>query len=338
MRKIKRKKYYIVFLSLVLLSLFFANYRYPFFYNINGPWKFGYNKASNFNKDLIINQKNVFSINNLTDKGNSVFLADPFFIFRNDTIFVFVENQIKDDNANIDLFLLIDTLMIHKGTILDPPYHTSYPQVFSYQSKYYMLPESKRANNLILYKSDKFPYNWSISDTLIKNVRIKDATLMINDQLNILITCNDNLELLMYCSNSLFDGWEECNNYKKYFGNEVRPAGRIINIGGKNFIPMQNLSHGYGTSVSLYEIIITDDFIDLKRSRKKFLKPQIGEKSFNSSMHHIDIQKINDEFIYFYDGQSLNKKAFSLKRSIKYNILDLKSFFYTLIFKIKNNK
>ena len=210
--------------------------------------------------------------------------------------------------------------------------HISYPHVFIYNNEYYMLPETKRSNNLLLYKSDSFPYDWSISDTLIKNIRVKDPTIMIGENSHVIFTCNDKLELIMYCSDTLFSGWKECENYTKYFGNEVRPAGRIFKVNDKIFIPMQNLKLSYGTSVSLYEIVIRNNSIKLIKEMSEFLAPQIGKQHFNSSMHHIDIQEHNGSYIYFYDGRSLINKSFSLKRSLKYNYLDLKSIIYDIIF------
>ena len=65
--------------------------------------------------------------------------------------------------------------------------HISYPQVFFYNNDYYMLPETKRSNNLLLYKSDSFPYKWSISDTLMKNIRVKDPTIMIGENHHVIL-------------------------------------------------------------------------------------------------------------------------------------------------------
>ena len=46
----------------------------------------------------------------------------------------------------------------------------------------------KQKSNVILFKATNFPYDWVASDTLIKNVRFKDATLLSMDELNVIIT------------------------------------------------------------------------------------------------------------------------------------------------------
>lgn len=326
-----RKNIFIITILSILLTLLFINQKYPFFYNISGPWIIGFNRINTLSEEIPIDQNNIISSEDIKN-SESLFLADPFFIIENDSIYLFVENQEKNKAANIDLFIIADSSIDHKGTILDMETHISYPQVFFYDNDYYMLPETKRSNNLLLYKSNSFPYKWSISDTLMKNIRVKDPTIMIGENYHVIFTCNDDLELIMYCSDTLFSGWEECENYTKYFGNEVRPAGRIFEVNDKTFIPMQNQKLGYGTSVSLFEIVIKDNSIKLIKEMSGFLTPQIGKQHFNSSMHHIDIQEHNGSYIYFYDGRSLINKSFSLKRSLKYNYLDLKSIIYDIVF------
>ena len=116
-----------------------------------------------------------------------------------------------------------------------------------------MLPETKRSNNVLLYKALDFPYQWVIKDTLIKN-QLADPTLLITGDKYIIITCDNDHELFMYCSDNLFNNWSECNNYKKKFGNEVRRGGRVIKRNNRFFIPMQNMDKAYGTSLTLYEI------------------------------------------------------------------------------------
>ena len=142
-----KKKYFFKFFStFIIILIIIANYRYPFFYNVNSPWIIGYNYSKNFEKSLNISQNNIISlasINNEYNQEESIFLADPFFIQKNDTIFIFVENAIKNDNAVIDLFILNNGEVLHKGTILDPPFHISYPQVFMHDDQYYMLPKQK---------------------------------------------------------------------------------------------------------------------------------------------------------------------------------------------------
>lgn len=317
---------------MLIILLLILNYRYPFIKNENLPWVVGYNSSENFLDNLAINQQNIIS-SDLTksfDIGKeSRFLADPFFIIKNDTTYIFVENQIEGEGAVIGLFKKYQDDIVYEGTILDPSFHISFPQVFKYENDFYMLPETKRSNNVLLYKSNSFPYDWTVIDTLIKNVRYKDPAILIMDSLNFIFTCNDDLELFVYCSDNVFEGWTECDNYKKKYGNEIRAGGRIFKHNQRYYLPMQNLNKAYGTSITLYEISISEEGVRLIRRNENFIKPQIGKKYFNSAMHHIDIQKHADKYIYYYDGQNLDKKKFNIRRSIALNFYDFKNFIPT---------
>jgi len=299
---------------------------------MNLPWEVGYNISKRIDNKLRISQQNIITsidILNTDNENESSSLADPFFIIHNDTIFLFVENKIKGE-AVIDLFRSYKNDIVHVGTVLDPAFPTSFPQVFKYGNDFYMLPETKRSNNVLLYKSNSFPYDWSVSDTLIKNVRFKDPAILITDSLNLIFTCNDDLELFIYCSDNIFEGWVECDNYEKKYGNEVRAGGRIFSYNEKYYLPIQNLNKAYGTSLTLYEVSISKKGIRLIKRNENFIGPQKGELHFNSAMHHLDVQKYEDSFIYYYDGQNFDSKRFSFKRSLKYNLLDFKSFMFSL--------
>ena len=102
--------------------------------------------------EIRIDQNKIISIENIDNNENSIFIADPFYIEVNDSIYIFVEHQKLHENATIDLFVLSDIELSYRGTILNPKHHISYPQVFKYQEDYYMLPETKRANNVLYIK------------------------------------------------------------------------------------------------------------------------------------------------------------------------------------------
>ena len=330
----KIKNFLQILIAMTFISLVIANYRYPFFYNKNLPWEVGYNISQKLDNQLSINQQNIISsidIINTDHEIESKFIADPFFIIKDDTTFLFVENQINGDGAVIDLFKKFNNDVVYGGTILNPEFHISFPQVFKYEDEFYMLPETKRSNNVLLYKSNAFPYDWNVSDTLIKNVRYKDPAILIMDSLKIIFTCNDDLELFVYCSDNIFEGWKECDDYKKKYGNEVRAGGRIINYNERYYLPMQNMREAYGTSLTLYEISNSQKGIRLIKRIENLISPQKGELHFNSAMHHLDFQKYNDNYVYYYDGQNFDRKQFSFKRSIKLNLLDFKNIVIKLL-------
>ena len=55
----------------------------------------------------------------------------------------------------------------YKQVVLDEPFHLSYPYVFKWKNDYYMLPESRQAKSVRLYKAVDFPTKWSFVGTLL---------------------------------------------------------------------------------------------------------------------------------------------------------------------------
>jgi hypothetical protein len=323
-----RTKFLLVFITTIIGLILLMNYRYPFLTSNSEGWSVGYNSLQSIKSTLNISSENIITskgLNRFNKNDESVFLADPFFIVKNDTTFLFVENQIKNDNARIDVFVSVKNKKYeYKGIALDAPFHLSYPQVFTHEKKYYMIPETKRSNQVLLYSTSNFPYDWIVKDTLIKNVRYKDPTLLILKNDFFLFTVDDNLNLYIYRSKTLGGPWKKFDNHTKIKGNEARPGGRVFKVGENYFLPMQNLQNGYGSGVSLYSISFEKERLKLQRVFPWFLSNKEHVKWFNKGMHHVDIQKQGNGFYAVYDGDKKgNKKVFNWKRTIKYNLIDL---------------
>ena len=97
---------FILSLTLCIIFILHINSKYPFFYNLNGPWVIGFNKTTSVKEKLIINQNNIISVDNLKYELDAELLADPFFLFKKDSIFLFVEKAMKDENTVVVLLLV----------------------------------------------------------------------------------------------------------------------------------------------------------------------------------------------------------------------------------------
>ena len=62
------------------------------------------------------------------------------------------------------------------------------------------------------------------------------------------------------------------------------------------------------------------------------MKRQDAIEAFNAGMHQLDIQDIDGEFYYVYDGNQLNSKKTKLNiiGALKMNFLDVKQWFNNL--------
>ncbi len=329
-----KKKIYIFFGTLVLtgiLILIIFNYRYPFISPNGGPWSVGFTASSNIFPAVKVNMENIIThkyIDSLIPEAID-YIADPFYIKEGGVFYIFVELK-GEGNADIALLTSTDGENYrYNGIVLDEDFHLSYPQVFKHQEEFYMIPETSGSNQVLLYRAENFPYGWRISDTLIKNRSLKDPSLLISEDLNLIVAVDDDLKQYMFTADSLNGNWMEAKNYEQRWGNETRPGGRFFKVDNIWYLPLQNRTMGYGTGISIYKLEIENDRLELGLAEKMYLGSQQEIEWFNRGMHHLDIQKNGDEYYMVYDGnRKLNgDNSFQYKQTIKFNLIDTYNYF-----------
>ncbi len=325
------KKFLLLFFFSILALAIILNYRVPFFRQCGGPWSISFGESSHFPDDIPVKENAIYSMNELKQLNDSTqFLADPFFIKEKDTLYLFVEHKKINPHAQIAVLTSTDGKNYHyRGIVLKQPFHLSYPQVFKYRNEHYMIPESKGANAILLYKAYHFPFDWRICDTLVKNVQFKDPTVFLSDTLNIMVASDDHLNMYMYEADSLLGKWKLHKHPLVISGSEARGGGRIIANKKGLILPIQNGSNGYGYGLSLYQLEFRDGNYTIDRIKPFFLHPHADIKAFNAGMHQFDMQRIGNKYYYVYDGNCLtsSNKRWNLKASLKMNSLDLKNWF-----------
>lgn len=326
------KKRYLLGLLFFVVLLAIINYRTPFMRQDGGGWSLGYGFSATYPDKMVIDKKAVYSIEMLKaqDKG-TVFLADPFFVKEKDTFYLFFEHKTKKSNADIGLLTSVDGKNYqYQGTVLTQKFHLSYPQVFKYKNDFYMVPESKQANAVLLYKAQKFPYDWSVCDTLIPNVQLVDPSIYLSDSLNIMVASDYAKNMYVYEADSLFGKWKLHKKPIALIGTESRAGGRFFADAKGLILPVQDFSNGYGCGLSLYRFSFKNGNYTVKRDKKNFLMAQANIKEFNAGMHQLDIQRLDDtHYYYVYDGNRLdsNSKTLNIWGPLKWNYLDVKNWF-----------
>lgn len=298
-----------------------------------GPWSIGFGSSPLSLKALnVLENKHIYSFTDLKkiEKSTS-FLADPFFIKEKDTFYLFFELQKNKPNAEIALMTSVNGVDYdYRGVVLEADFHLSYPQVFKHKDEFFMIPETKRAGNILLYKSFNFPFNWKIEDTLIADVKLKDPSIYLSDSLNIIVASDDKLNMHMFVSDSLKSKWRPYKRKIIKRGTEARAGGRFfIDKEGRLMLPIQNSFKGYGYGLSFYHFKFTDDNLELIRELPFFLKAVDSIDYFNAGMHHIDIQHIHNSKYYVFDGNMKinNNKKMNLWGPIKWSFIDLLDWF-----------
>jgi hypothetical protein len=107
------------------------------------------------------------------------FWADPFVVADGDSAHLFVEEFVYAENRGTLAVMEIrrDGTYSPAHRILDMPYHLSYPCVVRWNDEYYMLPETGENGTVELYRATRFPYDWELTDVLMRDMRVADATL-----------------------------------------------------------------------------------------------------------------------------------------------------------------
>lgn len=194
------------------------------------------------------------------------FWADPFYIKYKKKKFIFFEcfNYISKKGI-IQCIELKNNKIIDKKTILKKDYHLSYPHIFSYKNKYYLIPESFENKKTSIYEAVKFPYQWKKIRTIFNGQKVCDTTIIFQNR-EFWLFANKaklhpeefNKKLYIYSSKNL-----KFDKLKNHFKNPVinsfrngRNAGSIFFKDKSFFRPSQiNKKDSYGYGFSINKII-----------------------------------------------------------------------------------
>jgi hypothetical protein len=192
------------------------------------------------------------------------FYADPFPFDWNGRHFIFVEDFARTDTKAVlsvaEVFA--DGTATVPRTVIDEPYHLSYPQVFSRDGDIWMLPEGAEGNDLVLYRAESFPDRWVRHAVLVPGRTLFDATLLEHDgRLWLFASERDGYGsasdmMVVYHADSLQGPWTP------HRGNPVcidraaaRPGGQFLRIGDRILLPLQNGTTGYGDGLGVAELL-----------------------------------------------------------------------------------
>lgn len=121
----------------------------------------------------------------LAEEGRLKFLADPFGLWRDGRLHLFVEAyDYRTRHGVIERIELgADFSPIQRSVVLREPWHLSYPQVFEADGETWMLPEAYRSGGLTLYRAAAFPDVWEPVVRLALDTPAIDATPFRHDGL-----------------------------------------------------------------------------------------------------------------------------------------------------------
>jgi len=194
--------------------------------------------------------------------------ADPFVIPHPGGVAVFFEEL--PYASNVGRISLIDVdhqgRQSHPKAILDRPWHLSYPYVFEWRGKRYMMPESSANKTLDLYECIRFPDQWTLAATLISGVSLADASIVEWQGRLWMFAAHAQAgasnydELNLYWASDLLGTWTAHPlNPVKIDASSARPAGAPFVEDGRLLRPTQDCRNRYGDAVSFQEVLMLSD-------------------------------------------------------------------------------
>ncbi|HVQ07471.1 MAG TPA: hypothetical protein VMS43_03455 [Allosphingosinicella sp.] len=148
-------------------------------------------------------------------------------------------------------------------TVLEQPWHLSYPFVFGDGGEIWLVPESSAKGGVELHRAAAFPDQWVLERRLFEDQRLVDATFFEHDGRLWLfagrIGDHDGSswdELFAWHAPGLAGPWQPHRlNPIKSDCRGARPGGRPLRLDGRLFRPAQRCERAYGEALVWFEIV-----------------------------------------------------------------------------------
>ena len=256
-------------------------------------------------------------------------LADPFLFVYNDELFLFYEHQDKwiGGKGRICMRKTKDLkTWDEEVTVLEEPFHLSFPNVFEENGHVYMLPETGGGLSISLYEAvDKTLTRWKLKKKLIEDTNPwYDSTILKKDDKYYLFTGRDNdieQEQYLFVADDLLGPYLEhpCSPIAKG-RDRGRNAGSIIRNDNSLYRPVQVCLNSYGeqTSIMKIEKITPKDYQEVLFSKNIYDTTIPG---YEEGGHQYNIAKFKGHYIVSTDYRVKNYNVVELYRKIKNKLL-----------------
>jgi len=180
--------------------------------------------------------------------------ADPFVLEKGGKTYIFVEAyNLWLAKGEIGVTLFENERFSPVKSIIVKEFHMSYPNVFEWNSKVYMIPETSAANQIQLYEATDFPYSWTLKKVLVDHIKVVDTSVLRTKGGKLIIYSKEN------CDNGevLWFQLEDDLSARRIDVSRVaqeRPGGNPIHLQNEIFRPLQDCQKCYGNRLLLYKM------------------------------------------------------------------------------------
>ncbi len=194
------------------------------------------------------------------------FWADPHVVYRDGKYYIYVEEYLYETKKAHIALIVLDENGQHTAptTVLDRPYHLSYPFLFEVDDELYMIPETAHNRTIELYKCTGFPDRWEFQMNLMEDVYAVDTTLFQTDgKWWMFVNMVENAGASSWDELFLFHAAQPfTRQWTPHPANPIvsdvrtaRPAGRLFRLGDSLYRPSQDSSICYGYGFNINEIV-----------------------------------------------------------------------------------
>lgn len=122
--------------------------------------------------------------------GGRYWFADPFLFERDGITYLFFEafDLVECKGKEAYSILCEDGTWSSLKVIIDEKYHLSFPNIFEYGGKMYIMPEMSEDYSLKLYEAVSFPDEWKISQDILSDVYVCDSVFIEKEGVQYLLT------------------------------------------------------------------------------------------------------------------------------------------------------
>lgn len=197
----------------------------------------------------------------LEPPANNRFYADPFVIATDDGVHVLFEDfDYYKSKGRISAVRVGEDEPAVPKVALEETFHLSHPYVFEHDGSIYCIPETCVANEVILYRAERFPANWTRVATLIHDFAGVDGTVIQHEGRWWLFATDQNdgwnYKLKIWHAPDLTGPWEphQLNPVKSDI-RSARPAGTPFVHDNCLYRPAQDCSLTYGGRITLNRVV-----------------------------------------------------------------------------------
>jgi hypothetical protein len=182
---------------------------------------------------------------------------------------------------------------LYQKIVLAESFHLSYPYVFKWDDTFYMIPETRKAGAVRLYRATSFPDIWSYAGDLL-DVEGTDPSVFHLDGKWWMFICappagHDTLRL--YLADELVGPWSEhpASPVVRKDPRSARPAGRVTLYDDRVIRYAQECNPHYGSRVRAFEVTeITPESYAERESESSPILVASGSGWNRDGMHHVD--------------------------------------------------